>query len=113
MDLFDSHCHLNARAFANDRADILAKCHQLGLSGLCIPSTTASEWESLLSQARGSSQQRNAHKVRQYVALGLHPCFLSPPYQEIGQKEKRCHELEKLDQLIGQKSTELVALGET
>lgn len=113
MDLFDSHCHLNAKAFDNDRDDILATGHQLGLSGLCIPSTIAAEWESLLSLAKDSSQQQDAHKVRQYVALGIHPCFLSRSYQEKGQKMECCNELERLDQLLSQKPVGLVAVGET
>ncbi len=67
--LIDSHCHFDFNVFDADRAAILARCEQLGISNIIVPGVTAKRWDNLLSLTQGSSQLHNA--------LGLHPMFMA------------------------------------
>lgn len=64
---------------------------------MCIPATQSAEWDSLTATTVTG-------KMRQYVALGLHPCFLSQ-HQEA--------DIDRLDELLGQPIQHIVAVGET
>ncbi len=97
MKLFDSHCHLNFPEFDNDRVQVIQQCRARGLSGLCIPATRSVEWSSLINLA-------GMQGLQQYVALGLHPYFLS---------DHKPGDLEQLDYLLSQRHAHVVAVGET
>ena len=100
MTLFDSHCHINFPVFDQDRNQILALCKSKGISHLCIPATRASEWPDLLHRV----QNKAGSIVRQFAALGLHPCF---------QNEHSLEQLDHLDQLLANKPEGIIAVGET
>lgn len=65
MTLVDTHCHLDLEAFDTDRADVLARAGQEGVSTLLIPSIE-------LSSAAGVLALAGAH-AGVYAAVGLHP----------------------------------------
>ena len=97
MTLFDSHCHLNFSDFDQDRDQVLDRCQQLRLTGLCIPATKAADWPYLLN----ISPRQNP---KQYIALGLHPCFMS---------EHQSEDINQLEEHLQQKHPQVVAVGET
>ena len=69
MNIIDTHCHLDLQVFDTDRADIIAKCNQLGITGIIIPGIESGSWDKLLQL---TSTDQNL-----YPALGLHPVFIS------------------------------------
>ena len=100
MNYFDSHCHLHFPDFDPDRQEVLFNCHNKGISALCIPATKASEWLSLLNY----SVACKSSPVRQFLSLGLHPCFLN---------DHSLKQLETLDSLLSTHRNKIVAIGET
>lgn len=65
IELFDSHCHVNAKAFDADREALLARASSAGVCGWLIPSVSTDEWASLMAFC-----QTHAHC---FAALGIHP----------------------------------------
>ena len=68
MELIDSHCHLDVRAFDTDRDDVLQQARQNGVSGIVVPGIDAAGWDSLWQLCR--------REPGLYPAFGLHPVFL-------------------------------------
>lgn len=66
--LFDTHCHLDFAAFADDRDAVIERAVDTGVTALCIPAVTCEMWPQLLA----FSDKR----LQTYKALGLHPCFM-------------------------------------
>ena len=97
MNLFDSHCHLNFSDFDTDRSQVIENCTNVGISGICIPATQSADWNDLI-------RPQAPAELRQYVALGLHPCFL---------REHKEHDIDLLDELLSQNHSHVVAVGET
>lgn len=64
----DSHCHLDAELFDDQRDSLMMRCAEKGISGFLVPATTYSSWSKIASLAQRHSQWR--------VAYGLHPYFL-------------------------------------
>lgn len=93
MRLIDSHCHLDFPEFDADRADVLLRAMDSGVSDFILPGVTADRWDALITLCRG---QENLH-----LALGLHPCFMAAHQPE---------ELQRLESLL--QSSEAVAVGE-
>ncbi|OBS09374.1 TatD family hydrolase [Acidihalobacter prosperus] len=67
--LVDSHCHLDAPAFDNDREDVLARARRAGVGAIILPAVTAAGWPRLRALA--------ASHAGLYPAYGLHPMFVS------------------------------------
>ncbi|MBT3505183.1 MAG: TatD family hydrolase [Piscirickettsiaceae bacterium] len=67
--LIDSHCHLDFGVFDDDRAAILSRCEQQGITRIIVPGVTAERWSHLLSVTQDSDKL--------YAALGLHPMFMA------------------------------------
>lgn len=68
MRLIDSHCHIDFAIFDDDRATILARCQQLGITDLILPATTAKRWQNLLDLCQNTAML--------HPALGMHPMFM-------------------------------------
>ena len=68
MELIDSHCHLDLPAFDHDRAAVIDRCRDRGVTGFVVPGVRAAGWQPLW---RLSMQVPGL-----YPAFGLHPVFL-------------------------------------
>ena len=68
MYLFDTHCHLDLDAFANDRDAVLASARAQGVRDILVPGVERRNWSEL---AAFCATDNNLH-----LALGLHPVFL-------------------------------------
>ncbi|MGI9274914.1 MAG: TatD family hydrolase [Endozoicomonas sp.] len=77
MKLFDSHCHLDFPDFDPDRQDVLEQCMNSGVEAICIPATEAETWSRVMETI-----ERSGPGVRQYAALGMHPCFMDKHREE-------------------------------
>ena len=73
MEIIDTHCHLDVAAFDSDRAEVLARCQQLGIKHIIVPGIQASGWDRLLQLCQSEKGL--------YPALGLHPVFLQQHQQ--------------------------------
>ncbi len=71
---FDSHCHLDARAFDADRDAVLSRAWSAGVADLVLPATTMDSWPGISAVAQQHTQV--------YPAYGLHPMFMTQ-HQEI------------------------------
>ena len=65
MRLVDSHCHLNAEAFADDAADVLAAAALVGLERILVPGWDLASCERALELA--------VRLPRILVGVGVHP----------------------------------------
>lgn len=94
MKLFDSHCHLDDRAFDKDRDVVIERARQAGVRGVMIVG---------ISQATSVSAVELANKHQDmYASVGIHP------------HEARFCSQEELDFLeILSKNTKVKAWGET
>lgn len=63
--LIDSHCHLNFDAFAEDRADVLARARAAGVIALVNPATNLDDSRQIVTMA--------AEIPELYAAVGVHP----------------------------------------
>lgn len=66
--LVDSHCHLDAAAFDDDREAVLQRAHQAGVQQLLIPAVDAASWPRIAALCQAHSGL--------FAAWGLHPMFL-------------------------------------
>ncbi|HET7663093.1 MAG TPA: TatD family hydrolase [Rhodanobacteraceae bacterium] len=66
--LVDSHAHMDADAFDDDRADVLERAADAGVSHIVVPATTAARWPLLAAIC-------DPHPAL-HAAFGLHPMFL-------------------------------------
>ncbi|WDS36695.1 TatD family hydrolase [Pseudoxanthomonas sp.] len=65
----DSHCHLDAGAFDADRAEVIVRARQAGVTRQIVPAIDAAGWPKLREVCRPESGL--------FPAYGLHPMFLS------------------------------------
>jgi TatD DNase family protein len=68
MNLFDTHCHIDAAAFDEDRNQVLERCAQAGVSQIVVPGIRASGWDRL-------QEICDQHAVLS-PSYGLHPVYL-------------------------------------
>ncbi|RUO26234.1 TatD family deoxyribonuclease [Aliidiomarina minuta] len=66
--LIDSHCHLDFAAFDEDRAEMLMRAHQVGVTHFVVPGVTQKQWPRLRELQK---RYQNWH-----IAFGLHPYFI-------------------------------------
>lgn len=91
--MFDSHCHLDAPEFAEDRATVVARAQRAGVTRLLIPAVSRSGWLGIAKLC--------ADDAACYPAYGLHPMALT---------EHNDADLAALSAFIAQHST--CAIGE-
>jgi TatD DNase family protein len=97
MPLLDSHCHLDAPAFA-DLSLVLQQASDAGIEGIVVPAYKADRWQSLLDM----QLQYDQASLRLWPALGLHPLFL---------EDYKPQDLDVLAELLTQHDR-VVAVGE-
>jgi TatD DNase family protein len=68
-DLIDSHVHLDATAFAEDRDAVIARAVDAGVKKLVVPGVDAASWPAIRALAAASEQV--------FPAFGLHPMYLA------------------------------------
>ncbi|WP_460457519.1 TatD family hydrolase [Arenimonas alkanexedens] len=68
MELYDSHCHLDAAAFDPDRPDVVARALAAGVREQLVPAVTRDAWPGLRDAC--------ALDPGLLPAYGLHPMFL-------------------------------------
>jgi TatD DNase family protein len=68
-DLVDSHVHLDAPAFSQDRASVLQQARMAGVRRMVIPGVNRQSWHDIRTLCHGD---RNL-----FAAYGLHPMYLS------------------------------------
>jgi len=66
--LVDSHCHLDAAEFDDDRDRVIARARDAGVARQVIPATSAAGWPKLGALCAGTDGL--------FPAYGLHPMFL-------------------------------------
>ena len=66
--LIDSHCHIDAPEFDDDREAVLARARAAGVSWIVVPAVTAAGWPKLKALTEEDAQLA--------PAWGLHPLFL-------------------------------------
>lgn len=98
MRLFDSHCHLDAPEFDDDRPAVLAAAAATGVAALLVPAYVASRWSSLLAWVAAT----DTPALRLLPALGLHPVHLQSHQDD---------DLQRLSDLL-QQQPGVVAVGE-
>jgi TatD DNase family protein len=91
----DTHAHLYADAFNEDRTDMLQRAFESGVDKIILPNIDSSSISGLLELTKTYPQ-----KI--FSALGLHPCSVNDQYQE---------ELEHI--LSFMSADHVVAIGET
>ncbi len=85
--MIDTHCHLDAKRFDSDRAEVLERAWAAGLTGIVVPAVGPADWEALLALTRSDP--------RLMVGLGIHPQLLP----ELPPEEDEQH-LDRLDHLL-------------
>lgn len=65
--LVDTHCHLQAKAFEHDLAEVVARARAAGVADMVVCAGDASDWERTADVARG-------HGLA--YMLGIHPLFV-------------------------------------
>jgi TatD DNase family protein len=68
MNIVDTHCHIDLPAFDIDRADVLRRCQQSGISRIVVPGVMAKTW--------GRLRQICSTSPALYPSFGLHPYYL-------------------------------------
>ncbi len=66
--MIDTHCHLDARAFDEDRDAVLARARAAGVTALVVPGVAPGGWA---AAARLAAEEPGVH-----VAFGIHPQLL-------------------------------------
>lgn len=74
MQLFDSHCHLDAAEFDADREDVVARARAAGVAHQLVPAVGAAGWPKLRAVC--------AEFPGLHPAYGLHPMFLASHREE-------------------------------
>ncbi|MFL5322304.1 MAG: TatD family hydrolase [Myxococcaceae bacterium] len=95
--MIDTHCHLDSSRFDEDRAAVLERAWEAGVSGIVIPAVGPDTWEALLA-----APQRDP---RLQVGLGIHPQLLP----DLPEQDDVRH-LETLDAMLSRGGS--IAVGE-
>ncbi len=69
MTLVDSHCHLDADEFDDDRDAVMERARKAGVQRQVVPAITAAEWPKLRDICAADENL--------FPAYGLHPMFLA------------------------------------
>lgn len=75
MQLIDTHCHIYLDAFDEDRAAMLERARQQGVSQFYLPAIDSDTHEAMI-------QLGDAYPDQCIPMMGLHPCSVQANYQE-------------------------------
>lgn len=75
IELIDTHAHLYAKAFNNDRDAMLARAKEQGVSRFLLPNIDQESIEGMLALEA-------AYPDECYAMMGLHPCSVKANYKE-------------------------------
>lgn len=67
MELFDTHCHLDARSFDADREHVIDRAGQQGITRQLIPAINQDNWQDIATLCETPGL---------YAAYGFHPMYL-------------------------------------
>lgn len=95
--MFDSHCHLDAEEYDDDRDEVIARAHAAGVTHIMVPGYEPREWQRL--------QPLCASHANIFCAVGLHPLYV----HELDDAA-RTRALDGLEDML--EATESVAVGE-
>ncbi|MBS7350299.1 MAG: TatD family hydrolase [Comamonas sp.] len=92
----DTHCHLDAPAFAPDRAAVRAAAHAAGVGHCVIPAVQRGNWQAVIALAAQTGDS---------YALGIHPLYTP---------QAQAEDIAALRQLLTEQRSDprLVAVGE-
>lgn len=68
--MIDTHCHLNAEQFNDDRRAVLLRAHEQGVQTVIIPAIEPPHFDGLLALMH---EQTELSPVRLYCGIGIHP----------------------------------------
>ncbi len=97
LDMFDSHCHLDASEYDADRREVLDRARASGMRGIFVPGFEPSEWRTLSAFCAQDSLL--------CFGLGLHPWYVKALSQSALELA-----LAELPELV--RTTRCVAIGE-
>jgi TatD DNase family protein len=75
MKLVDTHAHLYAEEFEEDRSDMLARAWENGLEAVYLPNIDSSSIPGMLKL-----EAENPGRI--HAMMGLHPCYVKENYEE-------------------------------
>lgn len=73
MTLFDSHCHLDFLEFDADRADVLQRAREAGVSDMLVPGYEPEQWLHAGAIALAATERG----LTVWTAVGIHPYALA------------------------------------
>jgi len=68
MELIDTHCHLDVKAFEVDRKAVMQRARDAGVIHFVVPAIDAAHWQNVV--------RLQEQEVDISVALGMHPVFM-------------------------------------
>lgn len=80
MNLIDTHTHLYAEAFDEDRTEMLARAREAGVSAFLLPNIDLDSIEGMMELVKNNDDC--------YSMMGLHPCHVEADYKEVLDKLK-------------------------
>jgi len=92
--LIDTHAHLYAKQFDEDREDMLNRAQKVGIQRFYLPNIDSSSIEAML-------ELETTHPDKCFAMMGLHPCSVKENYED---------ELAIVEQWLGRRS--FCAVGE-
>jgi TatD DNase family protein len=75
--LIDAHCHLDFELFDDDRAEVIQRAHENGISDIIIPGTEKQYWSRISKLCATSPSEQSSGKLRLHACYGLHPYWVS------------------------------------
>lgn len=76
LQFIDTHCHLYSDSFDEDRADVIQRAIEAGISGIMLPNID-------MQSIDGMHQLVNNYPGLCFPMMGLHPCSVQPGYGEV------------------------------
>jgi TatD DNase family protein len=80
MNLIDTHTHLYAEAFDEDRSEMLARAREAGVSAFLLPNIDLDSIDGMMELVENNDDC--------YSMMGLHPCHVEADYKEVLAKLK-------------------------
>ncbi len=75
MNLIDTHAHIYAEQFDEDRAEVIARARDVGVGAICMPNIDRDSVPSMY-------QMEEDYPELCHAMMGLHPCSVKEDYEE-------------------------------